>query len=92
MKAKGMFMSALLIGDAFLVSYAIGFNSRHVQVVDPTMKPVAAAIETKPAPTAETKVTPKTVSKPASAKSGKHAKSAKTGEHKKKAHPKKKAE
>ena len=48
MKAKGIFISAILITDAFLVSYAVGFNSRHVLVVDPSMKPVAAATEVKP--------------------------------------------
>jgi hypothetical protein len=47
MKAKGMFISAILIVDTFLVSYAIGFNSRHVAVVDPTMKPVAVPEEVK---------------------------------------------
>jgi regulatory protein YycI of two-component signal transduction system YycFG len=47
MKSKGIFISAILIVDTFLVSYAIGFNSRHVAVVDPTMKPVAAPQEVK---------------------------------------------
>jgi hypothetical protein len=47
MKAKGVFISAILIADAFLVSYAIGFNSRHVLVVDPSMKAVAPPADVK---------------------------------------------
>lgn len=40
MKPAGMFVSALLIVDTFLVSYYIGFHSRTVSVVDPNLKPV----------------------------------------------------
>jgi hypothetical protein len=50
-KASGIFVSAILVIDTFLVAYAVGFNSRHVLMVDPTMKPVAA----KPAPAEQDK-------------------------------------
>lgn len=40
MKAKGRFISALLVVDAFLIAFAYGFNSRSVAVVDPSLPPV----------------------------------------------------
>jgi hypothetical protein len=43
MKAKGRFISTLLVIDTFLVSYAVGFNSRHVLIVDPSLSPTATA-------------------------------------------------
>jgi hypothetical protein len=53
MKAKGKFISFLLIVDTFFVSYALGFNTRHVLEVDPKLPPYVAKqeakTETKPA-------------------------------------------
>ncbi len=42
MKATGIFVSTLLIIDAFLGGYAVGFNSpgRAILVIDPTLPPV----------------------------------------------------
>jgi hypothetical protein len=48
-KAAGMFISTLLIIDTFLISYAVGFNTRHVLMVDPSLPPVQAK-EEEPAP------------------------------------------
>lgn len=45
MKAAGMFISTLLIVDAFFVSYYLGFHSRSVPVIDQSLPPQA-----KPAP------------------------------------------
>jgi len=45
MKAKGIFISTLLVIDTFLVSYAAGFHSRHVLVVNPKLPPVVHKIE-----------------------------------------------
>lgn len=42
MKARGLFISTLLVIDTFLASFAVGFNSRHVLVVDPSLKEVVA--------------------------------------------------
>lgn len=39
MNARGIFVSAVLVIDAFFVSYAVGFNSRHVPVIDPKLPP-----------------------------------------------------
>ena len=41
MKAKGIFISTLLVIDTFFISYAVGFNSHPVLVVDPALPPVA---------------------------------------------------
>jgi len=46
-KVKGQFVSFLLIIDTFFVSYAVGFNSRHVLVVDPKLPPFVAKPEVK---------------------------------------------
>jgi hypothetical protein len=46
MKPKGMFVTALLVVDTFLVSYAVGFNSRHVLVVNPSLPAAAPVSET----------------------------------------------
>ena len=43
MKAKGKFISTLLVIDTFLVSYTAGFNSRHVLIVDPSLPPLPPA-------------------------------------------------
>jgi len=40
MKAKGKFISFLLVVDTFFVAYAYGFHSRQVLVVDPKLPPV----------------------------------------------------
>lgn len=40
MKAKGNFIAALLVIDAFFIAFAYGFNSRKVMVVDPNLPPV----------------------------------------------------
>ena len=40
MKAKGIFISTLLVIDTFFVSYAAGFHSRHVLVINPKLPPV----------------------------------------------------
>ncbi|MDP3508659.1 MAG: hypothetical protein Q8T09_11755 [Candidatus Melainabacteria bacterium] len=43
MKAKGKFISFLLVVDTFFVAYAYGFHSRQVLVVDPKLPPVVPA-------------------------------------------------
>ena len=40
MKAKGRFISFLLVVDTFFVAYAYGFHSRQVLIVDPKLPPV----------------------------------------------------
>ena len=45
MKAKGKFISFLLIVDTFFVAYAYGFHSRQVLVVDPKLSPLASTKE-----------------------------------------------
>jgi hypothetical protein len=49
-KAGGMFISAILIVDAFFVSYYLGLHSRTVDVEDLSMKPVEKPVPIKPAP------------------------------------------
>lgn len=44
-----MFISALLIVDAFFVSYYLGFHSRSVPVIDPSLPPLAKPVPV-PAP------------------------------------------
>lgn len=44
MKAKGKFISFLLVVDTFFAAYAYGFHCRHVLVIDPKMAPVAKAV------------------------------------------------
>ncbi|MBC7996303.1 MAG: hypothetical protein IAF58_00055 [Leptolyngbya sp.] len=51
MKAKGRFISLLLVVDTFFVSYAFGFHSRHVLIVDPKLPPVVKKVEAKALPT-----------------------------------------
>lgn len=62
MKAKGIFISVLLVIDTFFVSYAAGFHSRHVLVVNPKLPPVVQKkveakpiLPTKPAPKSNAK-------------------------------------
>lgn len=50
MKAKGRFISLLLVVDTFFVSYAFGFHSRHVLIVDPKLPPVVKRVEAKAPP------------------------------------------
>lgn len=45
MKAKGRFISFLLVVDTFFVAYAYGFHSRQVLVVDPKLPPLAVKLE-----------------------------------------------
>lgn len=45
MKAKGIFISTLLVIDTFLMSYAAGFHSRHVLVINPKLPPVVHKAE-----------------------------------------------
>ncbi len=53
MKAKGIFISTLLVIDTFFVSYAVGFQSRHVLIVNPKLPPVVQnKVEAKPLPAA----------------------------------------
>jgi hypothetical protein len=40
LKAQGVFICTMLVIDTFFVSYACGFNSRHVMVVDPALPPI----------------------------------------------------
>lgn len=55
MKATGIFISTLLVIDAFLGGYAAGFNSgsRKIYVIDPELSPLVQ--ESKPAPTSDPK-------------------------------------
>lgn len=46
MKAKGKFISFLLVVDTFFVAYAYGFHSRQVLVIDPKLPPVVQGKET----------------------------------------------
>ena len=46
MKAKGRFISFLLVVDTFFVAYAYGFHSRQILVVDPKLPPVVPAKQT----------------------------------------------
>lgn len=41
MKAKGRFISTLIVINAFFMGYAYGLNSRHVLAVDPSLPPLA---------------------------------------------------
>jgi len=47
MKAKGKFISFLLVVDTFFVAYAYGFHSRQVLVVDPKLPPLVLRKEVK---------------------------------------------
>lgn len=82
MKAKGIFISALLVVDTFLMSYAAGFHSRHVLVVNPKLPPVVQKQLEKPSVPA---ATAKTATKNApetgkhSGKTDKHGAKSKTG-------------
>lgn len=53
MKAKGKFISFLLIVDTFLGSYYLGVHGKQVLVVDPLMKPspIESAVDKKDADT-----------------------------------------
>ncbi len=45
MNVKGKIISTLLVIDTFFVSYAAGFNSRHVLIVDPALPAYVAKPE-----------------------------------------------
>ncbi len=53
MTGMGKVISTLLVIDTFFISFAVGFNSRKVDVVDPTLpplvQPAAPAKSTEPA-------------------------------------------
>ncbi|HEY9791012.1 MAG TPA: hypothetical protein V6D22_11470 [Candidatus Obscuribacterales bacterium] len=51
MKAATVFVSAVVIVDTFLLSYAVGFNSRHVLVIDPNLPPVKVEAPVPPSTT-----------------------------------------
>jgi hypothetical protein len=70
-KAKGKLVSALLVIDTFFISFALGFNSRSVLVVDPSLPPVKPALKQEPAvaPVAATSKTPADAPSKAPAKS-----------------------
>jgi len=50
MKAKGRFISFLLVVDTFFVAYAYGFHSRQVLVVDPKLPPLVVKVVKPAAP------------------------------------------
>ena len=50
MGLKGKIVCTLLVVDTFVLSYAVGFNSRHVLVEDPTLPPYVAPVIMKAAP------------------------------------------
>ena len=83
MNAKGIFISALLTIDTFLVSFAVGFNSRHVLVVDPALPalPVEPARKLE-APAKVQKSPEKTTEKPAEHQQTEGKAGAKTGAEK----------
>jgi hypothetical protein len=63
-KTKGLFISVLLVIDTFLVSYAAGFNSNSVLVVDPTLPPYKAPEVAAPAASSSEKDSTKGVPQP----------------------------
>lgn len=99
MKAMGMFVSSLIVIDAFLISYYVGLHSRTVNVVDPSMKPVQPPAVVQPqsrpaiAPTDKTKSKGKEAKAdhPTKAKSTKPAKSGKPGANSKTGYQKSKS-
>ena len=57
MNARGRFISFLLVVDAFFGGYALGLNSRQVEVVDPKLPPLqvkASKLDTKAEPVKKT--------------------------------------
>jgi hypothetical protein len=76
MKAQGRFISFLLVVNAFFGGYAAGLNSRHVQVVDPSLPPLPApkkdAAEAKPKDAKKEEVKAEDKSKKQGKKEGKH--------------------
>ncbi len=44
MKTSGLFFCAVLLVDTLFISYWVGFNSRHVLIVDPTLPPLKPAV------------------------------------------------
>ena len=43
MKGMGIFISSLLVIDTFFACYYMGFHSRTISVIDPSLKPVQPA-------------------------------------------------
>ena len=69
MNFMAKFIATLIIIDTFLVSYALGFNSRHVLIEDPSIKaaPPAAVVKVDGAKSADSKTA---VAKPSAALTG----------------------
>ena len=99
MSGFGKFIGFLLIVDSFFVCYYLGFNSRHVLVVDPTMQPVVAkqaekaadkTDATKPgAEKTDSAAKPGDDKKPAEAKADAHSEKPKSHSGKSKGHKRK---
>jgi hypothetical protein len=53
MKAKGRFISFLLIVDTALGGFTYGFNSRHCLIIDPNLPPVKPPVQEKSKPVQE---------------------------------------
>jgi hypothetical protein len=91
-KAKGIFISTLLVIDTFFVSYAVGFNTHPVLIVDPSLPPVVTKSPEKAKPATSNVPAAKKVAekapeakpapiKPKEASAKPTAKSAKHGSH-----------
>lgn len=73
MSAKGKVISTLLIIDTFFVSYAAGFNSQHVLMVDPNLPAYIAKPEPVPSIDADKQVAKKPDTKPSDTSANKAA-------------------
>lgn len=77
MKAEGMFLTTIATLDVFLVAFFVGFNSRHVMVIDPNLPPykapAAAKVENPPAKPDKTKESAKTKGEKKTATAGEAA-------------------
>jgi hypothetical protein len=71
--AKGKVISTLLVIDTFFVSYAAGFNSRHVLMVDPNLSAYIAKPEPVPSIDADKQATKKPATKPSDTSANKSA-------------------
>ncbi len=47
MRGKIRFITFLAAIDAYLIAFAVGFNSRHVLMVDPSLPPIKTKAEEK---------------------------------------------
>jgi hypothetical protein len=57
-KAAGICISTLIVIDTFFISFAVGFNSRHVLEIDPSLPPLV-----QPKPPAKPAEVPKAAEK-----------------------------